>query len=187
MKISKQQLKSMKACEDGLERFIEQTNNTEKHVEVLSLIGGKNTVGDLIWLAEGTLSKEKLVRFTCDLALINIEKIKLYTEKYDLIVEFLMNPTATRVADSDEVHVALRTADALHAARAADALHSARVAADDARTADALHAALHADAVYADRVADRVAVYAVHAVDAAVRAGATQDQINTLLVKMFED
>ena len=182
MKISKQQLIDMKACEDVLERFIEQTNNTDELVDVLSLIGGKNTVYDLVWLAGETLPKEKLVRFVCDLALINIEKIKLYTEKYDLIVEFLMNPTA----DSDEVHVALRTADALHAARAADALHSARVAADDARTADALHAALHADAVYADRVADRVAVYAVHAVDAAVRAGATQDQINTLLVKMFE-
>jgi len=179
MKISKQQLIDMKACKDGIERFIEQTNNTEKHVEVLSLIGGMNTVDDLIWLAGETLPKEKLVRFTCDLALINIENIKLYTEKYDLIVEFLMNPTTARVADSA---AALRAA-AVHAnaaavytarvaARAADALHAARVAADDA---DALHAAIYDiyDAVDS-------------AVNAAVRAGATQDQINTLLVKMFD-
>ena len=162
MKISKQQLIDMKAREDVLERFIEQTNNTDELVDVLSLIGGKNTVYDLVWLAGETLSKEKLLRFACDLALINIEKIKLYTEKYDLIVEFLMNPTTARV-------------DALRAT----AHHDARVAVDAA--AYAARAAVYAARVAAD-TAD--AIYVIHA---AVRAGATQDQINTLLVKMFED
>jgi len=160
MKISKQQLIDMKACEDVLERFIEQTNNTDELVDVLSLIGGKNTVYDLVWLAGETLHKEKLVRFACDLALINIDKIKLYTDRYDLIVEFLMNPTTARV-------------DAFRATARIAVRIAARIA------------ALHADAVYADRVA-AVAVYAVYAVRAAVHAGATQDQINTLLVKMFE-
>jgi len=176
MKISKQQLIDTKACKDVLERFIEQTNNTDELVEVLSLIGGKNTVGDLVWLAGETLHKEKLVRFACDLALINIEKIKPYTDQYDLIVEFLMNPTTARVDDSAAARVA-----ALRAASAA--VYTARVAA---------RAVIHA-AIYAALQADRVALYAVDSADTlyavrdAVRAGATQDQINTLLVKMFED
>ena len=172
MKISKQQLIDMKACEDVLERFIEQTNNTDELVDVLSLIGGKNTVYDLLWLAEETLSKEKLVRFACDLALINIEKIKPYTDQYDLIVESLTSPTA----DSDEVHVALRAVAADAAAiYVADAIYAIY----DADAADAIYA------VYAARVAADATVDS--AVDAAVRAGATQSQINTLLVKMFED
>jgi len=173
MKISKQQLIDMKACEDVLERFIEQTNNTDELVDVLSLIGGKNTVYDLVWLAGETLPKEKLVRFACDLALINIEKIKLYTEKYDLIVEFLMNPTADSVA----IYAAIY------------AVYAARVTADDAANAAAarvaLYAAADADAVYAADDADTVYA-ALYATAAAVRAGATQDQIDVQLVKMFD-
>jgi len=165
MKISKQQLKSMKACEDGLGRFIEQTNNTYELVDVLSLIGGKNTVGDLIWLAGETLSKEKLLRFTCDLTLINIDKIKPYTDRYDLIVEYLMNPTAARAADVYAAALYV-TADA-DAVDAADAAYAADTADDAADIHDTVYTALYAAA--------------------AVRAGATQDQINTLLVKMFED
>src|SRR5688572_295494 len=35
-----------------------------------------------------------LIRFACDCALDNIKLIKPYTDKYDLIVDFLKNPTA---------------------------------------------------------------------------------------------
>jgi len=65
MKISKQLLIEMDACQGGLDRFIEQTGNTDEPVEVLSLIGGKNISSDLTWLASETLPKEKIVRFTC--------------------------------------------------------------------------------------------------------------------------
>jgi len=158
MKISKQQLIEMDACREGLDRFIEQTGGTDESVEVLSLIGGKNITSDLLWLADLTLPKDKLVRFACDVALINIEKIKPYTDKYDLIVEFLKNPTAD----------------------AADA------AADAADAGDA--AAYAADAFIAAHAAATVAtvVYAGYAGATVATTGATQEQINESLAKMFE-
>ena len=157
MKISKQQLIEMDACREGLDRFIEQTGNTDESVEVLSLIGGKNITSDLLWLAGKTLPREKLVRFACDVALINIEKIKPYTDKYDLIVEFLKNPTAAAYATARDAAAARAAAYAARAARAAAA------------------------AVYAAH-----AGYAGAAHAAATAAGATQEQINELLAKMFE-
>ena len=79
MKITKAELIELGACKDGLERFIAQTNNTDEPVEVSSLVGGKNLYSDLLWLAGKKLTKERIVRFACDCALINIEKIRLYT------------------------------------------------------------------------------------------------------------
>jgi len=187
MKISKQQLIEMNICKTGLDRFIEQTGNTDHPVEVLSLIGGKNITSDLLWLAVRTLPREKLVRFACDVALINIEKIKPYTDKYDLIVEFLKNPTAAayaaaraaRAARAAAYAVARAARDAVYAARAADAADAADAAADATDAADA--AAYAADAAaYAARDAARAA--AAGARD----AGATQEQINELIAKMFE-
>ena len=157
MKISKQQLIEMNACQDGLDRFIEQTNNTDEPIEVLSLIGGKNTNSDLIWLAGETLQKEKIIRFACDVALINIEQIKPYTSQYDLIVEFLINPINARAADT-------ATAIAIHAGDAAIIAHTVAIA---IRFADALDVAISARTV-------------------AIFAHTTQEQINELLVKLFE-
>lgn len=94
MKITKAELIELNACQSGLNRFITQTNNTDDPVEVSTLVGGKNTISDLLWLAGKKLPKEKIVRFACDCALINIEKIKPYTDKYELIVDFLNNPTS---------------------------------------------------------------------------------------------
>lgn len=122
MKISKAELVELNACREGLERFIEQTDGTEESVEIASLVGGENTYSDLSWLAGKKLPKERIVRFACDCALINIEKIKPYTDKYDLIVQFLTNPTAR----------AAYAADA-----AADAAYTAADAAADAAAADA--------------------------------------------------
>ena len=112
MKISKQELIELKACKEGFDRFIEQTNNTDEPVEVLSLIGGKSTPSDLLWLAGKKLPKDKIARFACDVALINIESIKAYTDKYDLIVDFLNNTHTSTVTAAD----AARAADAYVAA-----------------------------------------------------------------------
>lgn len=132
MKITKQQLVEMDACKEGLYRFIEQTNNTDEPVNVLSLIGGKNKAEDLLWLAGKTLPKEKIVRFACDCALINIEKIKPYTHECQLIIEFLNNSTAStaRVA-------AVNASCAANAANAANAAYAAANAAYAAADADA--------------------------------------------------
>lgn len=63
MLISKQELIHMGACQDGLARFITQTNNTSEQVEVSSLIGGINTYSDLLWLAGKTIDKKRLFVF----------------------------------------------------------------------------------------------------------------------------
>ena len=128
MKITKQELKNFGACQEGFKRFIIQTNNTDEPVEIVSLIGGENTVSDLLWLAGKILSKEKIVRFACDCALLNIELIRPYTNDFNLIQDFLNNPSqnaAGRAADA-----AYAAADA--AGRAADAAYAAGRAADAA-------------------------------------------------------
>jgi len=99
MKISKSELIEMDACELGLNRFIEQTNNTEESVEVETLVGGANTYDDLLWLASKTIPTNRIARFACDCALINIEKIMPLTDKYDSIVNFLNDPKAECARD----------------------------------------------------------------------------------------
>ena len=171
MKITKQELKNFGACQEGFKRFIIQTNNTDEPVEIVSLIGGENTVSDLLWLAGKILSKEKIVRFACDCALLNIELIRPYTNDFNLIQDFLNNPSqnAARAA-----YAAARAAYA-----AANAAYAAAYAAYAA--AYAAYAAAYADdaddAAYAARTA-----YAVYADDAAYAA-----DINKLLVKLFTE
>jgi len=207
MKISKAELIEMHACKDGLKRFIRQTNNTDEPVEVVSLIDGQNTVNDLLWLAGNAVNKDKIVRFACDCALINIELIKPYTDKYDFIVEFLRDPSADAARSA---YAAARSAYAAAAARsaadAADAAAAARSAADAADAAAARSAAdaadaadddaayaYYADAAYAyyaaaadDDAAD--ASYASYAAaDAAYAAYAAdvRERINVLLRELF--
>ena len=165
MKITKAELIEMKACEDGLERFINQTGNTGEPVEVLSLIGGENTLPDLVWLASKSLPKERIVRFACDCALINIEEIKPYTDDYDIIVEFLRNPTGGGL-------VAYAIDDAACAA--------ARVAIYGVAHA-AAYAAARAVDVYFDVVQDAVYIHAAHAAHAA----GDEEKVNELLKEMF--
>lgn len=98
MKITKAELIEMGACAGGLKRFMQQTGNTDKAVDVSTLIGGLNTTSDLLWLAGKTLPKEKIVRFACDCALINIGLIRPYTKDFNLIVDFLRTPNAARAA-----------------------------------------------------------------------------------------
>lgn len=169
MLITKQELIELNACKEGLERFIFQTSNTDAAVEVSSLVGGENTYSDLLWLAGKKLPKERIVRFACDCALINIELIKPYTDKYDVIVEFLQTPSATAVSDC----AAYAAAYAAYAA--ADA---------DADAASAAYAA--ARAAYASVVVP--ASYAADAADAAAHAAdaGSREKVDELLVKLFE-
>lgn len=168
MKITKQELKDMGACLDGLKRFIAQTNHTDDAVEVASLVGGLNTYSDLLWLAGEKLSKERIVRFACDCALINIELIKPYTDKYDMIVDFLRDPTAAYAA--------------AYAAANAAAVANAYAVANAAAVANAV-----ANATTAARAASWAARAASWAATTAARAAAgSQDEINVLLVKLFE-
>ena len=182
MKITKQELKNFGACQEGFKRFIIQTNNTDEPVEVISLIGGENTVSDLLWLAGKILSKEKIVRFACDCALLNIELIRPYTNDFNLIQDFLNNPSQNAAAARDAAYAAARAArDAAARARAAarDAAYAAR---DAAR-----------DAAYAAYAAARAGDAAARAGDAAARAGdaayaaARAADINKLLVKLFTE
>lgn len=94
MKITKSELVELNACLGGLKRFIKQTGGVNTPVAVAALVGGANTYSDLLWLANKKLPKERVVRFACDCALINIERIKPYTNNYNMIVEFLTNPAA---------------------------------------------------------------------------------------------
>jgi len=109
MKISKSELIEMDACELGLKRFIEQTNNTEDSVEVTSLVGGLNTHEDLLWLASKKIPKRRIVRFAYDCALIVAHHIKPHTDNYDLIVDFLNNASSDDIADDfDDINKDIR-------------------------------------------------------------------------------
>lgn len=94
----------MGACSYGLKRFIHQTKGTDDAVNVETLIGSENTYSDLLWLAGKTLSKEKIIAFARKCALIDIEKIEPYTDKYDLIVAWLNNPTGVAYAAADAAY-----------------------------------------------------------------------------------
>lgn len=91
MLITKKELVEMGACRGGLNRFIKQTNNTDKPVEVVSLIGGENTLWDLLWLAANKVPGYTLQSLARTCALSNLEQIKphltddLYNELNDYI------------------------------------------------------------------------------------------------------
>lgn len=187
MKITKQELKNFGACQEGFKRFIIQTNNTDEPVEIVSLIGGENTVSDLLWLAGKILSKEKIVRFACDCALLNVGLIRPYTNDFNLIQDFLNNPSqnaAARAADAAYA-AAARAVDAARAAAAANAVDAAAAANAAAYAARAADADADADAAYAADAADAAARTA-DAADAACAAYAAAD-INKLLVKLFTE
>ena len=154
--ISKAELISMNAYKECLNRFIEQTNNTDEPVLITSLFNGKNTVADLIWLSGRTCTIEKIRKFTRDISLVNIELIKPYCSEveYSLILNFLKTGENAAAAHA-AVYAAAR------AAVYADAVYAAHAA---------VYAAARA-AVYVTAVAVRVAAVAAVAADCADCAG----------------
>ena len=179
VKITKQELKNFGACQEGFKRFIIQTNNTDEPVGIISLIGGENTVSDLLWLAGKILSKEKIVRFACDCALLNIELIRPYTNDFNLIQDFLNNPSQNAARAARAAHAASAADAAAHAAYAAHAASAADAADAADAAAHAARAARAASAAYAARAAAHAAARAAYAADAA--------DINKLLVKLFTE
>jgi hypothetical protein len=151
MKITKQQLIELNACERGLERFIEQTDDTDKPVEIVSLIGGENTIGDLTWLAGKICDKKDIIKFVCKCALINIELIKPYTDKYDLIVGFLNNPF-------DDTRFDVRTAYATRTA----AFSVRNVDSTSYTVRNAAFSAFYAADFSVRNSVDNAVVYAIH-------------------------
>lgn len=89
--ITKIQLEDMGAPYDLIARFTEQTDGVESPVEISSLVGGCNRVKDFIWFVENLLTKKGIVKFTCKYTLLSINVIRPYTDKYELIVEYLQN------------------------------------------------------------------------------------------------
>ncbi|AHK11636.1 hypothetical protein S140_229 [Shewanella sp. phage 1/40] len=173
MKISKKELIKMDACKSGLKRFIYQTNDTDNSVYVTSLIGGKNTYSDLLWLAGKKLDQSRIVRFACDCALLNIETIKPYTDQYDLIVESLKNPSA---ADA-----------AINAINAANAAIINAANAYNANTGNVYVAYSAANATINAYNAKTDNDYAASAANAAAYDGGKKMLINDLLVAMFNE
>ena len=147
--ISKAELISMNACKFTLNRFIEQTNNTDTAVLISSLFNGKNTVADLIWLAVEICDIEKIRRFARDIALINIELIKPYCSdsEYKLILNFLK----TGENDAHAFYVAGITAFEASAIDDFYATYSAYAAASAAAVYATAHA-VYATASYAEEV-----------------------------------
>ena len=90
------------------------------------------------------LPRERLIKCACDCALINIDLIKPYTEKFELIKNFLANPENF---DAVAVWAAAANADDAAAWDAGDAAWAAADAA--AWAANAANAAADAYAAYA--------------------------------------
>jgi hypothetical protein len=129
-------------------------------------------------------ARDLLIRFACDIALETLDRIRPYTDKYELIEGFLKNPTAdTSHATTDAAIYA-----AVYAARAADtAIYAAHATADDSRAARAAREAAQAaadasravaDVTYASDYAARVSTYATRA------ARENQNALLTAMVKI---
>jgi len=118
--ITKAELISMDACEEGLGRFIEQTNNTDEPVSVSSLFNGKNTISDLVWLAGEICNIEKIRKFARDVALINIELTKQYCSDsdYELMLNFLKTGENNATTSAHATVAASSVAGAAYAAYA---------------------------------------------------------------------
>ena len=97
MTITKSELIELGACYDGFERFVEQTNDTDEPVSVVSLVGGKNTLSDLLWLAEKKVPDYSLQKLSRDCALFSLELIKahLTDELYNDVLDYITNNGTT--------------------------------------------------------------------------------------------
>ena len=152
--ITKAELISAKACLSGLTRFISQTNNTDEPVLITSLIGGKNTATDLLWLADKICTAEKMRSFARDVALVNIELIKPECSEADYAQ--ILNSLKTGKKATRAAHAAVHAASVVAAARAAvAAARATNTAAAAALTAAAI-------AVVAACVSDGDAVAAAY-------------------------
>ena len=128
--INKQQLKDLNACEDGLNRFVTSTDNTNTDVNVLDLIGSDVTTSDLLWLAGEILPKKKIVRFAIDCA----ESVVHLSINKELAQNCIDAANAVIENDNETTRAAARKAAAA-AARYASVTAAAVARADTAASA----------------------------------------------------
>lgn len=128
MKITKNKLIDMVVPYQCIVRFAEQTNGTDEPVDVLSLLRGKNTIGDIAWIAAKTIPRERLIRFACDCAITNLQLIEPYILKYDEIKEFLQNPNDDTYVYGLDFELCIPGIDYTHSAEIA---YNAAIAAFD--------------------------------------------------------
>ncbi|CAM0035687.1 hypothetical protein VPHK120G1_0021 [Vibrio phage K120 g1] len=130
MEITKQRLIGMRPA-GRLKRFISQTKNTEKPVKIVSLIGTEFTSKDLLWLAGrfgSELGYEKIMKFSCGCALVNLDRIEKYSPEFEVIKKFLKDPQYGR---HDHLSFCCeRAAKAAHKNHDGLAVDAARVARD---------------------------------------------------------
>jgi hypothetical protein len=171
IKVSKKILIEMNACEYGVRQFMSHVKDENVELNALDLIDSDNiSLDNKVWFATRVIrDKGKLVKFACNCALINIEKVRPYCNEtqYQFIIDYLKEPAADAAADAAYAAAdAARAARAARAAAAADAAYAATYAADTARAARAARAAAYAAADYAADAA-AYAAYAARAADAA--------------------
>lgn len=179
MRITKQELIKMKASRMLLGDFIDQMKDTDEPVDVGSLIDGKITYGSFLWLAGNTLTRERIVRFACDCALMNVELMKPYTENYNMIVEFLKNPTAHPIET-----VRGTVEDSLYSFcfSSGNPLYGTKNAARAENAARAVYSAVLASSF------SLTTFYVSHSAFSAHYAAsvASREKVNALLTKLFE-
>lgn len=176
MKISIQDLIDLKACDNGKDRFCEATDYTHEPVEVTSLIGSCITISDFLWLAGETLPTKKIVDFACKCALINIEKIKPFTDDYDGIVSSLNNQDPSGANRSSNVaYVAYAGARTMGSDSASCAAKSAYYA-----------CSLTYSSYGSGNFNRHVSCHSAGAANLAVEAGASTDEVNKLLIELFD-
>lgn len=162
MEISKSELIEMKADKAMLDRFIEQTNNTNDSVEVSSLVGGVSTLGDLLWLVGKKLSKIEIVKFV----------IKCFR----LTPRLNCTPEVLKTLEADERRMldpSIESADV--AAYAANFT--------DAYVANRAHAVANA---YACAHADDYTYTATYVAAHADACAEIKEKINQYLIELFE-
>ena len=176
MKISYNKLLELKACNSGLERYLKQVDYSNDEFEVTSLIDNAN-IDDCVWLMSKILPHEKIVKFVCDCALINVELLKPCTCHYDLIEDFLENAHKFSKDTFDGYsYQIMRMVN--------DLQHPANLAHFDDRyvVIHAVYTVMHAVKVCRkyeiEHSTRNVCTYAL-------TAGATQEQIKELAVKAF--
>ena len=96
VQLTKEQIKHIDINSDEWDTFLQQ-HTTTPYFRMTDLVG-KVSTGDLLSLAYYLLPQAKIAKFACEVALINIERIKLYTDRVEEVVTFLHNPTTAAIA-----------------------------------------------------------------------------------------
>ncbi len=133
MKTTISKIKALKPCGSGYQNLLNQLGSNfdkDKEFEVSSLVGGKNTIGDITWLLGKTKNKRALVEFSvfsAELVLPIYEKMnnsKAPREAIELVKKWLNNESSVTKQELRDAAAAAAAASAA-AYAAADAYAAA--------------------------------------------------------------